>query len=310
MARDYYEVLGVKRNTTAEEIKKAYRKLALKYHPDRTKGDKAAEEKFKEINEAYAVLSDPEKRKQYDTFGSTEFRRRFTQEDIFKDFDFGSIFREFGLGEDIFSRIFGGSRAKRGYRTYEPQFDMGDMFGFAPGAQRVKKGADLLYELPITLNDVATGAERVISFMKGGKTERISVKIPPGIPTGKKLKIPGKGEEGRGLQPGDLYVKIKVSEHPLFKRDGNNLYIKKQVKLTEAILGTTIQVSTLEGKNLSVKIPPGVQSHAKMRVKGHGLPSFRGGGRGDLFVEVVVKIPKQMTEKQRDMIKELAKEGL
>ncbi|HIC91188.1 MAG TPA: J domain-containing protein [Syntrophaceae bacterium] len=310
MARDYYEVLGVKRDATTEEIKRAYRKLALKYHPDRTKGDRAAEEKFKEINEAYAVLSDPEKRKQYDAFGSTEFHRRFTQEDIFRDFDFGSLFREFGLGEDIFNRIFGGSRAKRGYRTCGPQFNMGDMFGFGPRTQRVKKGADLLYELPITLNDVATGAEKVISFMRGGKTERISVKIPPGITTGKKLKIPGKGEEGRGLECGDLYVQVKVLDHPLFKRDGNNLYIRKEVKLTEAILGTTIQVPTLEGKNLDVKVPPGIQSRTKMRVKGHGLPSFRGGGQGDLFVEVVVKIPKQITEKQRDMIKELAKEGL
>lgn len=308
--KNYYQILGVRKDASPEEIKKAYRKLALKYHPDRTKGDKAAEEKFKEINETYAVLSNPEKRKQYDTFGSTEFHRRFTQDDIFRDFDFGSIFREFGLGDDIFGRMFGGPRTKRGYRTYGPQFDMGDMFGFGPGAQRVKKGADLLYELPITLNDVAIGAEKVISFMKGGKTERISVKIPPGIPTGKKLKIPGKGEEIRGLQPGDLYVQVKVSEHPLFKRDGNNLYIKKQAKLTEAILGGSIQVPTLEGKNLSVKVPPGVQSHAKMRVKGYGLPSFRGEGRGDLFVEVVVNIPKQMTEKQRDMIKELAKEGL
>ena len=308
--KNYYQILGVKKNASPEEIKKAYRKLALKYHPDRTKGDKAAEEKFKEINEAYAVLSNPEKRKQYNTFGSTEFHRRFTQDDIFRDFDFGNIFREFGLGEDMFSRIFGGPRAKRGYTTYGPQFDTGDMFGFGPGAQRVKKGGDLLYELPITLNDVATGAEKVVSFMRGGKTERISVKIPPGIPTGRKLKIPGKGEEARGFQPGDLYVQVKVSEHSLFKRDGNNLYIKKQVKLTEAILGTTIQVPTLEGKNLSVKVPPGVQSHAKMRVKGHGLPSFRGSERGDLLVEVVVKIPKQMSEKQMDMIKVLAKEGL
>ncbi len=307
---DYYQILGVKKNASPEEIKKAYRKLALKYHPDRTKGDKASEEKFKQINEAYAVLSNPQKRKQYDTFGSTEFRKRFTQEDIFRDFDFGSIFKEFGLGDDIFSRIFGRTGARKGFRAYGPGYGMEDMFGFGPQAQRAKKGSDLLYELPITLNDVATGAEKVVSYVRGGRTERISVKIPPGIPSGKKLKIPGKGEDGRGLQPGNLYVQVKVLEHPLFKREGDHLYIKKEVKLTEAILGTTVEVPTLQGKTLSVRIPTGVQSHAKMRVKGQGLPNFAGGDKGDLFVEIIVKIPKQLTQKQKDLVNGLAEQGL
>ncbi len=310
MAGDYYKVLGVKRDSSLEEIKKAYRKLALKYHPDRTKGDKAAEEKFKEINEAYAVLSNPEKRKQYDRFGSTEFHRRFTQDDIFRGFDFGSIFKEFGLGEDIFGRIFGGPKVRRGYGTGGPEFDTGNMFGFGAQAQRAQKGEDLLYELPITLNETATGTEKVISYVKDGKAERVSVKIPPGITAGKRLKIPGKGQQGRGLQPGDLYVQIKVLQHPLFRREQNNLYVRKEIKLTEAILGTTIEIPTLEGKTLNVKVPPGIQSHAKMRVKGHGLPTFRGSGKGDLFVEVITKIPKQLTQKQKELIKVLEEEGL
>lgn len=310
MAKDYYKLLGVKRDASLEEIKKAYRKLALKYHPDRTKGDKTAEGKFKEINEAYAVLSNPEKRKQYDTFGSTEFHRRFTQDDIFRGFDFGSIFKEFGLGEDIFGRVFGGPKVRKGYATGGPEFDIGNIFGFGGQAQRAQKGEDLLYELPITLNEVATGTDKVISYVRDGKTERVSVKIPPGITTGKKLKIPGKGRQGRGLPPGDLYVRIRVLQHPLFRREENNLHIIKEVKLTEAILGTTIEIPTLEGKTLNVKVPPGIQSHAKMRVKGHGLPPFRGSGKGDLFVEVIPKIPKQLTPKQKDLVRGLEEEGL
>jgi len=184
---DYYKILGVEKTASATEIKKAYRKLALKYHPDKTKGDKALEEKFKKISEAYAVLSDPEKKKQYDTYGSTDFHQHFSQEDIFNNFDFSNIFREFG---------FGGGRGAQGFSG-----GFGDVFSGRGGGggfhrqQRTPKGQDLIYEIPLTLSEVNSGTEKIISFKKKGGNEQISVKIPKGMLTGKKLRISGNGKK-------------------------------------------------------------------------------------------------------------------
>ena len=194
---DYYKILGVNKNASDEELKKAYRKLAMKYHPDHTKGDKNAEEKFKKISEAYAVLSDKEKRKQYDTFGSTGFQQRYSQEDIFRGFDFGDIFREFGFGG---AGPFGGGGMKFSFGSESP-------FGGSQRQQQAQtKGSDLVYELPLTLQEVATGTSKTVSFQHQGRSEKITVKIPKGMISGKKLRVAGKGESSPyGGARGDLY---------------------------------------------------------------------------------------------------------
>ncbi len=301
--RDYYNILGVNKNASQEEIKRAYRKLAMKYHPDKNPNRKEAEERFKEINEAYAVLSDKEKRKQYDTFGAEGFRQRFTQEDIFRGFDF----------DEILSSLFGG-RGKRESRSGgRGGFDFGDIFGqtaYQDMGRMAQKGEDILYELTISLEESAFGGEKRISYRKNGKIEDVSVKIPRGIPPGKKLRLAGKGMEGRnGGPPGDLYLQISIKDHPFFNREGDDLIVEKEINFSDAVLGTTVEVPTLEGKKI-VKVPPGTQSHTKMRLKGLGVPHFQGEGRGDEYVKVIVKVPKKMTEKSRKLIEELAKEGI
>jgi curved DNA-binding protein len=303
-SRDYYDILGVSKNASDEELKRAYRKLAMKYHPDRNPNKKEAEERFKEINEAYAVLSDKEKRKQYDTFGAEGFRQRFTQEDIFRGFDF----------DDILSNLFGG-RGKREFRFGgKGGSDFGDFFsgqyGHRDMGRMPQKGEDVLYELTISLEEAAFGGEKRISYRKNGRVEEVSVKIPRGIPSGKRLRLTGKGIEGKnGGPPGDLYLQVSIAEHPIFSRERNDLIVEKEINFSEAVLGTTIEVPTLEGMK-KVKIPPGTQSHTKMRLKGLGIPHFQKEGKGDEYVKVIVRIPNRVTEKSRGLIQELAKEGL
>jgi curved DNA-binding protein len=302
---DYYKLLGLKKDATSDEIKKAYRKLAMKYHPDKNKGDKAAEEKFKQISEAYAVLSDKEKRQQYDQFGASGFRQRFSQEDIFRGFDFSDIFREFGFS--------GGRNAARG----GPQFSFfqgfggRDPFGAGSGGHAQMKGADVVYELPLLLREVATGTQKTISIQRGNRVEKVSVTIPRGMVHGKKLRLAGKGNASPyGGPPGDLYIKASVLKDPLFQVDGCDLTIIRKIRLTEALLGTNVTVPTLEGKELSLKIPAGTNHKTKMRLAGHGLPKMKGGGNGDLLVQLQVILPKKLTAQQRELAVKLAESGL
>jgi len=299
--KDYYKILGVNKSASDEEIKKAYRKLAMKYHPDHTKGDKASEETFKQISEAYAVLSDKEKRRQYDTFGSAGFQQRFSQEDIFRGSDFSDILREFGFGG---SNFFSG---KRGGNRFS--FGSGSPFGARQQAQM--KGSDLVYELPLSVRDVATGTSKVVNFQHKGRTERLTVKIPKGMVTGKKLRIAGKGEPSPyGGTPGDLYIQAKVMADPVFQLDGYDVHVNRGVKLSEAILGTSITVPTLDGNELNMKIPPGTRHKTKMRIPGRGLPKMQGSDKGDLFVQIQVDIPKDLTSEQKTLVEEMAKTGL
>jgi len=301
--KDYYEILGVPKNASDEDIKKAYRKLALKYHPDRNPNNKEAEERFKEINEAYAVLSDKEKRKQYDTFGMSGFQQRYTEEDIFRGFNIGDLFRDLGFGSgDIFSTIFG-RQSSRGARQRQQYYDFGD---YISREQQSGIGLDLNYELEIPFMDVIRGAIKRVSFRTQTGTEELDVKIPRGIESGKKLRLKGKGN----IDPftgkrGDLYITIKVGEHPVFKRTGNDIYVKHTVKLTDALLGTTVEVPSVDGPK-QVKIPPGAK---KIRLKGLGVPDEKG-GRGDQYIEIDVEIPKKITDRQRYLIEELRREGL
>jgi curved DNA-binding protein len=310
--KDYYDILGVNKTASEDELKKAYRKLAMKYHPDQNKGNKQAEERFKEVNEAYAVLSDKEKRKQYDMFGAEGFQQRFSQEDIFRNFDFGQVFKEFGFGsEDVFGRIFGGMGGRRQspFGRGAGGFYSGGPFGRA--SQQPQKGADLVLELQVSLNEAVFGGSKIASFNRDGKVERITVKIPAGISTGKKLRIGGKGQESPwGGVSGDLFIRVVVAPHPVFERKDEDLVIIREISLTQAILGTQIEVPTLDDKKLSLKVPPGTQSQTQMRIRGHGVPRLKKSGRGDLFVKIVVRIPSSLTPEQEELFKQLAEQGL
>ena len=300
---DYYKILGVDRKASEDEIKKAYRKLAMKYHPDHTKGDKAAEEKFKQISEAYAVLSDKEKRQQYDTFGSEGFHQRFSQEDIFRGFDFSDILREFGFGG---TGGFGGRSSGTRF-----SFGGGSPFGQQAGQRAQIKGSDLVYELSLTLAEVISGVTKTISFNHKGRSEKISVKIPKGMITGKKLRLAGKGDQSPyGGPPGDLFIQSKLISDPTFEINGHDLVTYREVKLSDALLGTQISVPTPEGRQLSLKIPPGTRHGTKMRLSGHGIPHMRENKKGDLFVQIQIAVPKQLTTEQENLIKKLAETGL
>jgi curved DNA-binding protein len=303
MAEDYYKLLGVSKTASDEEIKKAYRKLAMKYHPDRTKGDKTAEERFKKISEAYAVLSDSKKRKEYDTFGSEGFHQRFSQEDIFRGSNFSDIFNDLGFDlNDLFS--------SRGGRT-RFSFGGGGPFGGGAQQQAQMKGGDVVYEMPLTLREIASGTNKTVTLQHQGQTERINVKIPKGMLSGKKLRLAGKGNPSPyGGPAGDLYIQAKVLNDPVFSAEDQDLYINHEIRLSEALLGTTVSVPTLDGRKLSLKIPPGTKHGTKMRLSGHGLPSMKSGGKGHLFVRILIQIPRALTPEQEKLVSELAESGL
>ncbi len=318
---EYYEILGLSKGASAQEVKKSYRKLALKYHPDKNPDDKAAEEKFKEISEAYAVLSDPEKKKQYDTYGSADFHQRYSQEDIFKNFNMDDILRQFGFGG---AGGGGGFRMNMGGAGGGSQFS--NMFSQAGGAtqqggcgggchsqqqQPPPKGQDMTYQLSVTLEDVLNGAEKSIALRNNGTNNSVNVKVPKGIEAGKKLRLKGKGGQAPvGGVPGDLFLKIDISPHELYQREGNNLIFEKKIPFSQACLGAKIDVETLDGKKFKVNIPAGIQGDSKLRLKGYGLPAGSHNGRGDLFVRVGVDIPQELDDSQQESIAKLQECGL
>ena len=308
---EYYQTLGVSKTATADEIKKAYRKLALQYHPDKNPDNAEAEAKFKKISEAYAVLSDQKKRQEYDTYGSAGFQQRYSQEDIFRGFDLNDILSQFGFGGASFRS--GGFRSQGGGGN-----PFADIFGQAGRgcsgggcSPQPAKGQDQTYELAVSLEDVLNGVEKNISLRRNGSNQNISVKVPKGIESGKRLRLTGKGApSSSGGPPGDLYLKVTVQPHPVFSRDGDNLILERKIPFSEACLGTTVEVTTLEDKTFKVKVPEGVQQEAKLRIKGHGLPAGPIGTRGDILVKILVQIPKKMNRQQKKVVKELAEAGL
>ncbi len=309
---DYYELLGVKKDSSPSEIKKAYRKLALKFHPDKNMGDKKAETKFKEINEAYAVLSDPEKKKQYDLYGSTDFHQRYSQEDIFRGFDLNDVLRQFGFGgagQSVHMRSnMGGMGGGNGFASF---FNQGQSGGCGGGCHGSEKGQDMTYQITVSLEEVLNGAERTITLRKNGTPQNVSVKIPKGIEAGKKLRLQGKGGASRnGGQPGDLYLKVDISSNDTFTRDGDDLITQKLITFSEACFGTSVEVETLDGKKFSVKVAPGTTHDSRLRLKGYGLPVGPLGERGDLYVRLAVKVPKELTEEQEKAVHELRDCGL
>lgn len=310
---DYYKTLGAKKDFTPTEIKKAYRKLALKYHPDKNKGDKQAEAKFKEISEAYAVLSDPEKKKQYDLYGSTDFHQRYSQEDIFRGFDLNDILRQFGMGGSGQSANFRSSMGGNGrFNSFFSQPNSGGCGG--GGCQPApEKGQDMTYQINVTLEEVLEGAERTITLRKNGHSHNVSVKIPKGIEEGKKLRLQGKGGTSKnGGPPGDLYLKVEIADNEIFSRSGDDLVVQKLISFSEACFGTKLEIETLEGKKFMVKVAPGTVHDSRLRIKGYGLPIGPGllGERGDLYVRIGVKVPKELTDNQKKVIEQLQAAGL
>lgn len=299
MAKDYYATLGIEKSASAADIKKAYRKLAVKYHPDKNAGDKAAEERFKEISEAYAVLSDTEKKQQYDQFGDAGFHQRYSQEDIFRGADFGDIFREFGGAEDIFSQLFGG----RGARTSHSQT-------FHQRRPRPAKGQDYIMRINIPLRQAVAGGERMIHYQHNNQDEQIQVRIPAGIETGQKLRVAGKGgPSSSGGPAGDLLLEVSVDKDPVITREGNNLHVQVNVPFSGMCLGTSVTVATLEGEK-RIKVPAGTANGGKIRLKGHGVPAHGKHSAGDLYAQIMVSIPKHLTDEQKKVVEQLHQLGL
>jgi curved DNA-binding protein len=321
---DYYETLGVSKKAGSDEIKKAYRKLALKYHPDKNNGNKEYEARFKEISEAYAVLSDPEKRRKYDTYGANGFHQRYSQEDIFKGFDINEILRQFGFGTGSFSSTgfrgqsggmggmggMGGGSAHRGFNPFFGQNPSGQG-GCGGGCAQPVKGQDLTYQLSVSLEDVFNGADKQITLRTNGKSENVSVKIPKGIEAGKKLRLKGKGAQApSGGIAGDLYLKVQLEPHRLFERSGDDLIYYKKISFSDACLGAKVEVESLDGKKFMVNVPSGTNGDSRLRIKGQGLPSGPIGERGDLFVKIHVEVPKQLSDEQKALIETLKEAGL
>ncbi len=348
--RNYYEILGIKRNASSNDIKKAYKKLARKYHPDVNPGDKKAEDRFKEVSQAYAVLNDPGKKKKYDTLGHQGFTSGF---DPFSSARGRGQQGGFGGFSDIFSDIFGEGTGRRQQRR---------------GPQ---KGRDIQYPMEISFKDSINGLKTELQIRKqtqcpdcrgtgakpgtkpsacpncGGsgktnigknffnmsepcrqcngtgsynpslcqrcsgkgtmpKSERISVKIPPGVDNGSKVRLAGKGEPGKNGGPyGDLYILTKIRPHTFFERKGDNIYCLIPITVSEAALGAKITVPTVDGESI-MKVPPGTQSGQKFRLSGKGVPSLKSGIKGDQFIEVKIVIPKNLSEESKEILEKFS----
>lgn len=311
--RDYYQTLGVSKDASQDEIKKAYRKLARKYHPDVNPDDPNAEEKFKDINEAYQVLSDEDKRTKYDRFGS-QWKQYQQTGGRPEDFDWtqwaaqggrgGAQYRTVtqeeleqmfggGLGgfSDFFETLFGGMGGVRSTRRTSQR----------PRSQAMQKGRDIEHVVEISLEEAFTGTTRILTYENG---RRIEATIPPGVKTGSKIRLSGQGMEGaRGS--GDLYLKVEVRPHSKFERDGDDLRIDQPVDFFTALLGGEVNVSTID-KTVKLTIPPETDSGKVFRLKGLGMPKLNHPEkRGNLFVEIAVQVPKNLTAEQKQKFKEL-----
>ncbi|XXF80926.1 DnaJ C-terminal domain-containing protein [Myxococcaceae bacterium GXIMD 01537] len=315
MADDYYQILGVPRTASADDIKKAFRKLARKHHPDVNPGDKAAEEKFKRINSAFEVLGDDKKRKLYDEFGDDAVKLGFDEKKAEQYRAYraaqssgrggfsGGAGQDFDVG-DIFGDIFGRSGGGGG------GFDIGEILGRRARQRGPERGEDLTTRVTLTLNEAVAGTERVLSLRRPGgaeETTRLTVKIPAGVHTGSKVRLAGQGSTGPyGGPPGDLYIETEVAEHPLVRREGDDLHMDLPLTVAEAMLGAEVKVPTFQGE-VSLKIPAGSQSGRRMRLKGRGVPSLKGGTPGDLYLHLQVKVPEHADADVRAAAETLAR---
>lgn len=310
--KDYYKVLGVDKSASQEEIKKAYRKLAVKYHPDKNKGDKAAEEKFKEISEANNVLGDPVKRKQYDQLGANWNQYRQAGGDP-GGFDWGQYSRQYGGAgqtgygfEGDFGDFFGstgGPGAGGGFSDFFQNIFGG---GFAGGARGARtggfKGQDLQASLEISLEEAYSGTTRAFSL----NGQQLRIKLKPGIEHGQTLKLKGKGSPApQGGQPGDLFLTIQVADHPQFKREGKDIRTEVAVDIYSAVLGGKVTVPTLSGP-VKLSLPPRTPNEKVLRLKGKGMPVYGKQGQfGDLYVKVKAELPQELTAEEEALFRQL-----
>jgi len=322
--KDYYSTLGVSKTATEKELKQAFRKLARKHHPDVNPGDKSAESRFKEINEAYEVLGDPAKRRKYDELGANWRAyenagpgapggpgfgwnantggqpggggyRTMTEEEMREMFGEGHPF------SDFFQTFFGGGGGFGG--------DVRGGAGRGGRAPRASAGRDIEQELQLGLEDAYHGALRRLSMRLDGNARSVDVRIPAGVGDGSRVRVSGEGEPGSGgASAGDLYLRVRITPHPSFERKGQDLYRRVQIPLTTAVLGGEVEVQTIAGKSLRLKVPPATQNGQVFRLKGHGMPIVgKPGSHGDLFATSDVQLPRQLTPEQRAHFEALQK---
>ena len=310
--RDYYQVLGVPKNASDKEILKAFRKLARQYHPDVNPGDKQAEASFKEISEAYEVLSDADKRKKYDRFGHNWQQAEAAEKAGANVGDFGGFGGFGGFGR-------GGRRAGAGTGAESVTFesgDLGDLFeslfgesGRAGSRRRptARRGEDLEHPIAVSLEEAFAGTTRTLTLQSpSGGSASIEVKIPAGVTDGTRIRVEGKGSPGMGGPPGDLFLVVSLQPHNRFRRDGSDLYTSADVPLTTAVLGGEADVPTLRGTRLKLRLPPETQNGQRFRLAGQGMPGLDGKSRGDLYADVKVVLPTKLNDRERELFKELA----
>jgi len=295
--KDYYKILGVAKSATEKEIKAAFRKLARKHHPDVNPGNKEAEARFKEINEANEVLGDKEKRKRYDELGANwdAFGRQAPQGRAWPGGGVRVDFEDLGGGgfSDFFRTFFSGGG--------------GGFGGFGGSEEAFSPASDAEGEVDLTLAEVFRGTTREVSL--GGPRRRVEVKIPPGVRDGSRVRVAGEGGRGTGGRRGDLYLRVRVAPDPTFERKGDDLQTTLRAPLTAAVLGGEAQVPTLEG-TVGIKIPAGTPAGQVFRLRGHGLPKLGAPGeRGDLLATLAVELPRTLTARQRELFEELRKSG-
>ena len=315
-AKDYYQILGVKKDASADEIKKAFRKLAKRYHPDLNKDNKQAEEKFKEAQEAYETLSDPEKKSQYDMFGTGKFsgfrsspggsgfsyrqQRGGTGPQF--DFDLGGMGGMSGI-DSIFREFFGEQAGRQSQSRPRAQ-----------SRPKPQKGQSVTHNLTIDFDTSIRGTTQDITIRKANpdgsaRNERISVKIPEGVANNAKIRVAGKGQPGvAGGSHGDLYIQVSVRPHPIFKRTGDDIYLDLPITIYEAVLGAKITVPSIDKKPAEITIPPGVSSGKKLRLKGKGAPNAKTKIRGDQYVVINVILPESIDDEYKKTIEKLAKD--
>ena len=309
--KDYYKILGLSKNASKDDIKKAYRELARKYHPDLNSGDKKAEEKFKEIQEAHEVLSDDQKRKQYDMFGSAGMNYGGAGrggQGRSGQYQYSGDFSQF---EDIFKDVFGFGGQRGSQRQTSDPFS--DLFGFknAGSASRKQPTQNIEHEIVVDFLTSINGGQRDLTInthdARGKKSaEKISVKIPPGVDNGSKIRVQGMGETNRGKR-GDLILKVKVSPHPIFSRQKNDIYLELPITFYEAVLGAEVEVPTVDGK-ANLKIPAGIQNGAKLRLKGKGVKSLRSKTRGNQYVIVKISLPEEVSDNIKEFSEKIKNE--
>jgi len=293
--KDYYEALGLSRGASIDEIKKAYRKLARKYHPDMNPGDPSAEDKFKEVSEAYEVLTDPEKRKMYDQFGDAAFSpgsgpgtRTWTWQSgggPAEGFDFfgGGATDQYGSFSDVFSELFGARRSS---------------------VRRPRAGEDFSYTIQIEFMEAVNGGAKTVTLRTQTGTQQLTVTIPAGVNEGSRVRLKGKGGPGSAGGPaGDLYIITRLKPHPYFTRNQDDIYVEVPVTITEATLGAQVNVPTVDGPT-RLTIPEGTQSGQKLRLRAKGVPHLKGAGRGDMYAVIKIAVPKKISDSSKKLLRE------